>query len=336
MPAPDHDPVLISASDAMALMTDVATRLGFSPADAAAVARHLVDDQLRGVVGMSRIFIVADEVERDGPEVCEAISVQRESEIFATVDGGRHHGMVVAEYATELAIAKAHQGGVSVVCANNHRYSGTLAYYVEMAARAGLIGMAIASGSFSSVAPYGGREGRVDTNPIALGFPTTTEPIVWDIATSALSGSEVHRRLISGEQLPAGMAIDAAGAETVDPATALAGAILTWGGHRGSGLAQSIRLLALLCGVAPFPQRGDEFGFLIIVIDPARFLPPGQFEAQASEFAAGIRATPTAAGFSAVRVPFDRSISERERSRQDGVELPRAVYDRLTTIAARP
>jgi delta1-piperideine-2-carboxylate reductase len=336
MSAPDQDPVLISASDAMELMTAVAGRLGFSAADAGAIARHLVDDQLRGVVGMSRIFISADEVERDGPEALDAISVDRESEIFATVDGGRHHGLVVAEFATELAISKAQQAGVSVVCANNHRYSGTLAYYAEMAARAGLIGMAIASGSFSSVAPYGGREGRLDTNPIAFGFPTTTEPIVWDIATSALSGSEVHRRLMSGEELPEGVAIDAGGAPTVDPAAALAGALLTWGGHRGSGLAMSIRLLSLLCGVVPFPQRGDEFGFLIIVIDPARFLPPGQFEAQAAEFAAGIRATPTAAGFSAVRVPFDRSISVRERSRRDGVELPRAVYDRLTKIAAGP
>lgn len=326
------DQVRMSEAEAVELMIGVAASLGISPEDGEIVARHLVDDELRDAVGMSRIFIVADEVARHGPQRSEPITVARESAITAAVDGGGHHGLVVAESATRLAISKAQKSGIAVVCANNHRFSGTLGYYTELVARNGLIGVAVASGSFGSVAPYGAREGRLDTNPIAVGFPTAAEPIVWDIATSAISGSEIYRRLVTGEELPEGVAVDAQGEPTRDPAEALAGAILPWGGHRGSGLAMVIRLLALLSGVAPFPAGNGEFAFLVIVIDPSLFLQPGEFERRADEFAAGIRAAQPAPGFSSVRVPFDRSIRVRAQRRQHGIEIARAVHDRLDSI----
>ncbi len=326
------DQVRIYEAEALELMAGVAARLGMSPEDCEIVARHLVDDELRGAVGMSRIFIVADEVARHGPQRSEPITVARESEMTAVVNGGGRHGLVVAELATRLAISKAQRSSVAVVCANNHRNSGTLSYYTELVARNRLIGVSIASGSFGSVAPYGAREGLLDTNPIAVGFPTIAEPIVWDIATSAISGSEVYRRLVTGEELPEGVALDPRGEPTRDPAEALAGAILPWGGHRGSGLAIVIRLLGLLSGVAPFPAENGEFAFLVIVIDPSLFLRAGDFERRAAEFAVGIRAAQPAPGFSSVRVPFDRSIQVRAQRRRSGIEIARAVYERLDSI----
>jgi delta1-piperideine-2-carboxylate reductase len=326
------DRVRLDEAEALELMTGVAARLGMSPGDCEIVARHLVDDELRGTVGMSRIFISVDEVAQHGPHPGEPITVTRESDTTAVVDGGGNHGLVVAEWATRLAISKAETSGLAIVCANNHRYSGTLAYYTEMVARHRLIGISMASGSFGSVAPYGSREGRLDTNPTSVGFPTTGEPIIWDIATSAISGSEIYRRLVTGEELPEAVALDPRGAPTRDPAEALAGAILPWGGHRGSGLAMVIRLLGLLSGIAPFPDENREFAFLMIVIDPSLFLPAGEFEPRAAEFAAGIRAAEPAPGFDSVRLPFDRSVHVRMQHRQHGIELARAVYERLDSI----
>jgi len=326
------DQVRMYEAAALELMAGVAASLGMSAEDGEIVARHLVDDELRGAVGMSRIFIFADEVARQGPQRTEPITVTRESDFTAVVNGGGHHGLVVAESATRLAIAKAQKSGIAIVCARNHRYSGTLGYYTELVARNEMIGISVASGSFGSVAPYGAREGRLDTNPIAVGFPTTAEPIVWDIATSAISGSDVYRRLVTGEELPPGVALDNRGEPTREPAEALAGAILSWGGYRGSGLAMVIRLLALLSGVAPFPAENGEFAFLVIVIDPSLFLPRGEFERRAAEFAAGIRAAQPAPGFSSVRMPFDRSIQVRAQRRRDGIEIARAVYERLDSI----
>jgi delta1-piperideine-2-carboxylate reductase len=326
------DRVRLDEAEALELMTGVAARLGMSSGDCEIVARHLVDDELRGAVGMSRIIIAADEVAQNGPYAGEPITVTRESDITAVVDGGGNYGLVVAEWATRLAISKAERSGLAVVSANNHRYSGTLGYYAELVARRGLIGISIASGSFGSVAPYGAREGRLDTNPIAVGFPTTAEPIIWDIATSAISGSEVYRRLVTGEELPKGVALDPHGAPTQDPEEALAGTILPWGGHRGSGLAMVIRLLGLLSGIAPFPDKKREFAFLMIVINPSLFLPTDEFERRATEFAVGIRAAEPAPGFDSVRLPFDRSIQVRAQRRRHGIEIARAVYERLDSI----
>jgi delta1-piperideine-2-carboxylate reductase len=331
----DQGVTALTVEEAMQLMREVALQLGASAQDAEIIARHLVDDELRGVVGMSRIFIVADEVERDGVPQTSPMEVIREGESFAMLDGGGHLGFVVAEHAAEIAISKATSSGIAVVGANNHRYSGTLAYYVEMAARRGLLSMAIASGSFMSVAPYAGREGRLDTNPIALGFPTNADPIVCDIATSAISGSEVYRRMATGDPLPEDVALDRAGRPTTDPRAALEGALLSWGGHRGSGLAVAIRLLAILCGVQPFPQRDDYSAFLIIAIDPSMFLLPQDFKDRAEEFARGIRATAPAEGRQAVRMPFDRSLLERERRRIEGISLSPPVYARLDSIRRR-
>jgi LDH2 family malate/lactate/ureidoglycolate dehydrogenase len=324
----------LSAEAATELMREVATAIGARPADAEVIARHLVDDELRGVVGMSRIFILAEDAARDGPQPGADITVTRDGPSFAVVDGGWRPGLVVAEFATSLAIEKARTSGVAVVTANRHRYSGTLAYYVEQAARQDLVAMAVASGTFGSVAPYGARAGRLDTNPIAFGFPTADQPIVWDIATSAISGSEVYKRFTTGEPLPDGVAVDDQGQPTTDPQAALAGALLTWGGHKGSGLAMTIRLLALLCGVAPFPDRGDDYAFLIVTIDPALLLPLDDFRRRAAEFAAGIRATPPAAGAPEVRVPYDRSLRDRERRAREGIVLPAAVYARLQSLRA--
>jgi delta1-piperideine-2-carboxylate reductase len=313
-------------------MRAVALRLGASDADAEVVARHLVDDELRGVPGMSRIFIVADDVSRDGGPECSPISVVREGPGTALVDGGRHLGYVVAEYATKLAIQKAKDGGVALVAANNHRYSGTLAYYVEMAAREGLVAMAAASGFFGSVAPFGGRAGRLDTNPLAFGFPTTGEPVVWDIATSAISGSEVYKRRATGQPLPEGVAVDGAGRPTVDPDEALRGALLSWGGHRGSGLAISIRLLSLLCAVPPLPDAEGQAAFVVVAIDPGALLDPREYLEHAAAFAESIRTTPPVEGGADVRMPYDRSVEERDRRRREGIRLAPAVRARLEQI----
>lgn len=324
--------VVLSVDGALTLMTDVAVSIGESAEDAEAIARHLVDDELRAVAGMSRIFIVADDRVRDGVRAVTPMQLVRDAPTSAVLDGGGHLGFVVAEHATRIAIEKATANGIAVVAANNHRYSGTLAYYAEMAARRDLVSISVASGSFSSVAPYGGLSGKLDTNPMAIGFPTKGDPIVWDVATSAISGSEVYKRLATGEQLPEGVAIDMHGEPTRDPRAALGGALLTWGGHRGSGMAEAIRLLALLCGLPAFAERGDQFGFLVVALDPSTLLELGSFKDAASELADGIRATAPAGGFDSVRMPFDRSLAERTRRLAHGIPVAAAVHERLVSI----
>jgi LDH2 family malate/lactate/ureidoglycolate dehydrogenase len=309
----------------------VALSRGVSAEDARVMAEHYLDAELRGVVGMARLLWPRGQ--RGGSEQPseQEITIERETPHSALVNGGNHFGVVVAEKATSLAIAKARVSGIAVVAANNHHSSGLLAYHVERAARKDLIAMAVAA-TEARVVPYGGSEPRLGNNPIAFGFPTADEPIVWDITTSSISGAEHNRRAIAGELLPEGVAIDALGHPTRDPHAAqpeMGGALLAWGGHRGSGLAVVIQLIGLLCDIQPVPIKPGGFGFLIVAINPSVLLPVDDFKSRAAELAAIIRSTPPSHGFSSVRMPYDRSLRERELRAREGIVLSREIYDGL-------
>src|SRR5690606_35896141 len=161
---------------------------------------------------------LADTIERFGRQPAQPMTLARESPASALVDGGGHLGYAVATRATEIAIEKARSTGLAVVGANNHRYSGVIGLYVEQAAREGLVGLAVSSGNILLTAPYGGRERRLSTNPIAAAFPTDGDPVVWDTATAAVPGTLLATAAETGTPLPEGVAIDADGRPTTDAA----------------------------------------------------------------------------------------------------------------------
>ena len=96
--------------------------------------------------------------------------------------------------------------------------------YVEQVALEGLVAIALAVGH-PRVAPYGGRVARLGTNPLAFGFPTSSDPILVDLATSAISGGELRRRARDQVPLPVGIALDSAGRPTLNAAEALDGGL---------------------------------------------------------------------------------------------------------------
>jgi LDH2 family malate/lactate/ureidoglycolate dehydrogenase len=306
--------------------------IGIDDESARIIAQHVLDAELRGHVGLSRIIPLAKQWARFRGER-RTVAIVQETGCSAVVDGGNQPGMVVAERATRICIAKARTAGMATVVANNHQYSGLLSYYVEKVAEEGLVGLAVATG-FPRVAPYGGRVARLGTNPLAFGFPTAEGPIVVDLATSSISGGELLRRAAANERLPSGAALDAAGRPTTNAVEAVGGVLVPWGGHRGSALAIAVQLLGVLCGMKPLPEGDDGWAFLMVGLSPVLFGPAGRFEALAAEFAESIRATPVAEGHEGIRMPFDRSRAERAVRRTRGVTLPAATYRQLTEMAS--
>jgi LDH2 family malate/lactate/ureidoglycolate dehydrogenase len=318
-------------ADARALAVTVARRFTVDDHDAAVVADHVLDAELRGHVGLSRLIQLVEFRENE-EQSRRPVEVLHDRAGSALVDGGGHPGMVVAERATRLCIEKARVQGWAIVAANNHRHSGLLSFYVEQVALEGLVAIALAVGH-PRVAPYGGRVARLGTNPLAFGFPTSSDPIIVDLATSAISGGELRRRARDQVPLPAGIALDSAGRPTLNAAEALDGALVSWGGHRGFGLAVAIQLLGVMCGMSAQPSGHEGWSFLIMAISPALFGTEGTYEERAEELANVIRATPTAESFDEVRMPFDRSRAERRRRVLEGVTLSSATYARLHAIA---
>jgi len=308
--------------------------LGHSASDAALIADHLIDCELRGASygGLARAISIAERFRRTGDRRTP-IRLLHETPVSARMDGGDNIGYVVAHRATAVAIEKAELSGIAVVGANKTWYTGMLSYYAELAAARGLVSI-IASNASPWVAPYGATEGRFGTNPICFGFPSAGEPIIYDIGTSAIIHAEVTLAKRLGKELPQNVAFDKEGAPTRDPAAALAGAFAAWGGHKGSGLGIVVHLLGILAGSPSVPPELAEFGYLIVTIRPDLMGPSEVFRENVTAFAGTVRSARPVADGPPVRMPFDRSRQERaQRLAEDRIEVPEAIVEQLTRIA---
>jgi len=325
----------LTVADARGLVDRAMRALGHERHEAALIADHLIDCELRGVHygGLPRALSIAERAARLGIGQ-RPIRVEKDTPVSARLDGGDRIGYVVAHEATRIAIAKARTSGIAIVGANNTWYTGMLSYYAEMAAADGLATM-MASNASPWVAPHGSSEGRLGTNPICFGFPSADDPLIWDVGTSAIMHAEVMLADRLGEQLPDGVAYDAAGRPTSDPAAALNGAFAAWGGHKGSGLAIVVQILGGLAGAPFIPPDLAEFGFVIVALRPDLLTSEAEFKTGVTEFAAAIRAARPVDGGAPVRVPFDRSREERRRRlREDRIDVPDRVYSALAGIAS--
>jgi delta1-piperideine-2-carboxylate reductase len=308
--------------------------LGHDPLDAELIADHLIDCELRGLAygGLARAISIAERVERTGDRR-RPMSILHETPVSARLDGGDHIGYVVAHRATRLAIEKAEAAGIALVGASDTWYTGMLSYYAEMAAARGLVSI-IASNASPWVAPHGATEGRLGTNPICFGFPSASDPIIFDIGTSAIIHAEVTLARRLGNDLPENVAFHRDGSPTVDPSAALAGAFAAWGGHKGSGLAIAVQLLGILAGSPPIPGELAGFGYLMVAMRPDLMGPAETFRQNVSAFADAVRSARPIAGGSPVRMPFDRSRQDRARRlSENAIDVPDVLVTQLSDIA---
>ncbi len=303
--------------------------IGYDEEEARIVADHAIDAALSGYEysGLAKLLNIPEHRRFKQPR--RPISVLRETELSTLYDGGNNVGMLAMYYATRGAIATAAARGIAIVGVTNSWMSGRSAYYVEMIANAGLVGIHTA-GSAPSVAPPGGMRAVLGTNPIAFGLPSSQGPVVFDMGTSAFMGTDLAYRERLGTQLPEGVAIDGDGHPTRDPARARRGALLPFGGYKGFGLALIVQALGLLASSGFGPVQDD--GYLFVVFKPDLLVEPDAFKRQVSELIERVKATPRQSGVGEIRIPGERAFRERERSLREGIEIDRVVHQALTAL----
>ncbi len=314
--------------------------------EAAIVMRHCIEANLAGhdSHGIIQIPTYIDRIGAGHIVPGAPWTIVQESATTTVVDGNWGFGYVANERAMKLTIEKARTANVAAATVFRQGHIGRLATYPLMAAREGMIGLITADSGRAPkhVAPFGGREARLGTNPISIAVPSDLDgPLFLDMATSGVAAGKVALAAARGQEIPEGWILDPAGNPTTDPKQLRAGgALLPLGGaegYKGTGLAVMVEILCGLLtglgfGVDPTGRHND--GCFMAVFNVAAFRPLATFKREVTEFAAYLKSTPPAVGSPGVFYPGEiEHLKETERAR-DGIEVEDATWKKLSALAA--
>ncbi|MDH6233278.1 delta1-piperideine-2-carboxylate reductase [Mesorhizobium soli] len=328
--------VRLSESDLMALTTDFLLSHGLNIPQAHSLARILVVAQRDGSWshGLQRLPGTLDTMSH--PRFNKAADPAPESVSAAAVRIDAQYGFscLAAERGIDAMVEKTKQIGIGLLAVKNGFHSTALWPLIERIAEAGLVGLSM-NPTHAWVAPAGGTKGLLGTNPLAFAWPRKDKPpYVFDFATSAASRADIAMHRNSGEEIPDNWGVNAQGERTTDPAEVLAGAMLPFGGHKGSAIATLIELMA-------GPLIGDRTSRLSQDFDQGANAAPCHGElllAFSPDIIGGAHASDDAesvfAGFSdqGVRLPGDRRYRMREVSAREGIAVSSALLDRIRSL----
>ena len=314
---------------------------GCQPEDAATIARRLVDSNLvghdsHGVIRVGKYL----EWMRDGwVKANQAPSILFESDTIAIVDGNRGFGQIVGEFAGALRTAKAAKTGIAMVGLRNCGHLGRVGDWAELAAEAGQVSLHFLNTSGAQrVAPFGGSDRRLSTNPITVGVPLAgRDPVILDITTSMVAEGKLFVASNKGEHVPPGWIIDKRGQPTTDPSEFYdGGALLTVGAHKGSGLSIIVDLLAGALSTGRSSDPEDTVlrnNMLSIYIAPQVYDTSGAVEREVARFVDWVRASPPAVPGQPVLLPGEVERSTRARRLERGIDIDDKTWTDILAAA---
>lgn len=316
------------------------TAAGASIDDARATVESLVTSSLMGhdSHGVIRIpeylgFVAAGSIVVDAP-----LAVERTGPSTAVVDCGRGFGAVGADRAIRVGIDIVRETRTACVITRRCNHVGRLGAWVQVAADQGLIALATCHSPLHGhdVLPWGGRDGRLGTNPIAYAVPTGGDPIVADFATSVAPEGKIRLCRNEGKSVPDGWILDANGNATNDPNAFYGpprGGILPLGagaGHKGFALGLLVEILgSALAGFRSTDPQVFGNGVCFLVVDPAAFCPLEEFRRLMDATVAYIKSSRPAPGFEEVLVPGELEFRTLRRRQVDGIPVDAATLQAL-------
>ena len=347
---------IISAPELRLFCEGIVQGAGSGPDEARIVAANLVLANLCGHdshgVGMLARYV--DAVFEGGLVPNASVRVALDAGTLLGLDGQRGYGQVVGEQAMALGIARARDHGSCIMSLAQAHHLGRIGHWAEMATDAGLVSLHFVNVQAQPVvAPWGGADGRFGTNPCCIGIPIAGQaPFLLDFATSRVAHGKMRVAHNEGRQVDLGYVIDPDGQPTTDPGVVVApqppgargnlfGALLTFGDHKGFGLAAACELLGgALTGAGTWHrthggERAVYNGMLTVLIDPARLVEREEFEREAAAFVDWLRQAPTAQGAPAVQVAGDPERATRRERQRDGISIDATTWAELCAAAIR-
>ncbi len=341
---------------------EVFIRAGMPPEDAEAEAGALIWANLRGVDshGVLRIPWYLENIDKGVMNPRPNIKIIKETPATLMVDADRAMGPVVTIYVVNLVMEKAKKVGVGWALIRNLTHQGALGYYSQMMAEKGMAGIVFVCNP-PNMAPFGARVAGVHNSPIAISVPAKRHrPLNLDMATSVVAGGKLWLAVDKNIPIPEGWALDKEGNPTTDPRNV--GALLPFGGPKGSGLAMMFECLSSVMAGNPVlepalfgredspPAEGKKIeaigerlsyvpkhiqNSVVAAIDISTFTDLESYKEHIDNLIDGIKALPKANGFDEIFVPGEpeeRTYLERSRS---GIPLPEGTVRNLRSVAEK-
>jgi LDH2 family malate/lactate/ureidoglycolate dehydrogenase len=321
----------------------VLQRLGMPSEDAREVADCLLLAELRGVDshGLIRLPVYARRIQAGVVNARPSITAESRFAAVVLIDGDNGLGPVVGTRAMLEALRVAENCGVGYAGVRRSNHFGAAAFYVEKAIRKGYIGSAI-SNAPPNMAAFGGRTRFLGTNPMAVGIPAGLErPLVFDASSSVVARGKIILAAERSLPIPLGWAIDPEGRPTTDAQAALAGAVLPFGGPKGSAISLIIDILSGVMTGASFARylntlenlnAVQNVGHVFMAMRTDLFLPAGEFQRRMDEILRMLKTSPPAVGVERVLAPGEVEFETEAEYRKSGMPVVPEVVRQLKSL----
>jgi len=314
--------------------------------DADITASLMVKSDLAGADGhgIFRLPAYLKRIRAGGINLHPNIHIEREQGATALINGDNALGHLVMNKAVDLAIEKVKQHSVCWIGSHYGNHSGAASVYVRKLAEHGYIAIYMAVGNANHMAPWGGIDLLLSTNPIAIAVPAGDHPIVLlDIATTVAAYGKVKVAAQKGESIPEGWMMDRQGKPITDPQKSSEGSLLPIGGYKGYGLAVMIGLLAGALNNAAVGKGTIDFnahhdlitntGQTIIAIDPSAFGDKDAFIGRVIDLVEDLKRSSTLPGVKEIRVPGDGAAKTMVERAKYGIPVSPELLEALNTCA---
>ena len=334
--------MILTYTQEKALCRALLLKSGMSETDAGILSESVAYSDFTGIYshGLSRFVNYLKRFANGAMRPDAPVTVAEDKGSAVVFDCHNGCGVVDVVHAYEFLRERVKEYGIVIGTARRSSNIGCGAYYARLAARDDLI-VLICCNTVRGVAPFGGVDSVLGTNPIVIAVPALEErPLILDISTTVTAMGKIQAAAREGKPIPEGWALDARGRPTTNPAEART--VLPIAGPKGYGLAVMVEAFsALLSGAGygdaiGFPNKGEQenTGFAMILIDPGRFMPVRQFGARVDDYIRSIKAGRRAEGVDEILLPGEPELRRFDETLKTGYEVSPALERELTACAA--
>lgn len=326
---------------------EIVQKAGMSGKDAETLMENLLTSDLRGIRshGVTRLGGYMTRIERGVTSPTAQPSITMDWGPVFSADGNNGMGSTIGTAVMEECIRRARQFGTGFAAVNHASHYGFGGFYAMLAAKENMIGFNICN-SPALVAPFGGADAMLGTNPLSIAIPSGKYPdLVLDMATSTVAKGKIALAMKEGKPIPPTWALDPDGNPTTDPTAANAGTLTPLGGAKGYALALIIDVIC--CCVAggndsrriprmfENPTEPSGVGYFMGAIDISKFCDISVFKARADTMYDELKSGRTAPGFPQIMLPGEIEYRLMQENAKNGIEISGATLQEFRELAER-